>query len=487
MPDPTVTDPNIPITNPGQSSTTLDPSITGQSTGGGLLGILFPGLGAKGASAIGDLIGLGGQAGGAALSNARINDAINYIKNIGSIAQGQQGNAEQFGVNAFGNQNNTINGIMGGTNPYMQLLSSGVGGNINTLNGMLQPLMSGNIAADDPNISNLIGGIAGRVGNLDALTAKSGALINSGGQTGNNSAISNIGLRLANQNPLMTPGQAAGFALDQASRQNANAAKTARTQALNRGGGAGSVAANGAANQDLADFAGQAAPNVASAMQNALLGQQGLGLQQQATGLNAAQGGTALQQSLLGTGFNSGLAGTAGISSMLQSAIADLMSGRTSAANIGATLGSLYQGQNQQLLNTANSGLGAILGGAQQSGNQGASFLGNASSLMNSLNGTGNSLGTLLQNSPWSNFLTSMGGFVQPSQGGGGGGTNFNLGVNLGGLLGGGSGGYGGGGSLFNDPWGQGSLFGDGSFGGIFGGGGGLSPGNSGFPSPITD
>lgn len=386
---------DAPAPNPGGGSSSTTSSIAS------LINSLAP------------LLGLGGNIGASVLDSQHLNDAIAYLKSIGGIAQGTQAASNQFGLNAYGNQNNQINPIFDGTNPYMQMLGpNGMVGNLRGLNDMLPGLTTGagNLIYQDPTMAAYLGLSTRPTDFLTGQASAAGNIVGSGGQTANNSYISGRSQQLSSMNPLLSTGQAASMALDQAGTANANAAQTARAQAMNRGGGAGTVAGAGAANGGLADFSDAALRNTSNTLQQALAGQQGLNLQQVLGGLNAAQGGSALQQSLLNTGFSQGLQNALGASGLSQTALNQLLAGRTGASGIGQALAQLYQGQNEQLLGTANGGLDAILKAAGLSGNQGNAFLQNAAQALSSLGGTGYSTSNLLRDSPYSKLLASLGG-----------------------------------------------------------------------------
>lgn len=199
-----------------------------------------------------------------------------------------------------------------------------------------------------------------------------------GGATPFLSSMQNLGQNLASQNPLIGPGMQVSFARDQAAQNLKNAAINARKQAVLRGGGPGSVVANGTSNQDLADFGDQGASAVSQAVQNALLQSQGLGLQEQGLGASMGLGAAGTQASQLGAYGNS-LANLAGVSNQLygigantatnaansgvnalESALGLMPTVQNSATNLMGTSGQLGLGAGNLALGNMNSGAGML-------------------------------------------------------------------------------------------------------------------------------
>ncbi len=205
-------------------------------------------------------------------------------------------------------------------------------------------------------------------------------LVNNGGVNPMTSSLFNRGSQLSAQNPLLPMALAGGFAQDQAGQQFAQQAQNLRSQLAARGQGPGSVVANGAGNQALADLSGQAIPGISQALQNALVGQQGLQLQQTGLGLNTASGASGQSISNLANALgalsnltNSGtnLLGTGG--NLLGSGQSLALQGQQTGGNLlnqfnqaslggGQLLNSILGTQNQQLGLGLNSGLGAAGG-----------------------------------------------------------------------------------------------------------------------------
>lgn len=115
------------------------------------------------------------------------------------------------------------------------------------------------------------------------------------GATPTSNTFEALGANLASRPALIPMDLAVSLARNNAATQVANAARNARTQAEARGGGPGSLVANGATNEALAEFGDQGAQAVANAVQQAIQGQQGLQLQQQQQGANMGLQGGGLQ------------------------------------------------------------------------------------------------------------------------------------------------------------------------------------------------
>lgn len=118
-----------------------------------------------------------------------------------------------------------------------------------------------------------------------------------------------LGMDIASKNPLMTPEQASNYAGELAGRGIRQQGEKVYRDASNRGGGPGAVIASGTGNQMKADFADDASRAMTDARMNALMAQQGLGLQQQQAGMGLlGQGNSAFNQ-LYGTGVGAMQAG----------------------------------------------------------------------------------------------------------------------------------------------------------------------------------
>lgn len=425
-------------------------------------------------------------------------------------------------------------------NKASQLLNSGgITDTQSPLNNFAMQLMQG----QSPNQLALSGagtsllGSSGMTPALQNALDQASGVVSNQGQTALTNKLAQTGLGLAGASPLLSGAQAASIAEDQAGRGYANAAKNAREQANLRGQGAGSVVANGAGNNALADTADQALNGIATAGNNARLGQQGLGLQQQQQGLNTALGASGLQQGLelgglgavgnltgaqggllntggnltnsasqlasqggnfynallglqqgnMAQGFQAGQSGVSQQSGLLQQALSDIMNGQNNSAATGNSLANLYQGNQGALLNGINSGASNQLGALGQLGSQGGNWLQAAMQALGTYGGTGNSFSQLMQQpNSYAVTLNNLGGSLQNS----GSGTSktgnalaTGLGTTLGTILNGQLNGSKSGGGISNLFGGDGGGFDLSSFFnqpfGLPGQGGGLDGGNT--------
>lgn len=324
-------------------------------------------------------------------------------------------------------------------------------------NQYAQNLMSGNTTNQQAlsGAGNNVLASGGMSPALQAAMNQAMGVVQGGGQTDLTNKLAQTGLNLANVNggnPLLTMGQAAGFATDQSGRNFANAATQARTQAMQRGQGPGDVVAGGAGNDALRDNSDAALAGTANAAQTALMGQQGLNLQQLAQGLNTSLSAADIQRSLelgglgsvaglqnsgtqaLGTGggltmdssslanqgannmmnllglqqsnLQQGLnAGTSAINQtqgITQADINNLMSGQMNSANLGQMLATLQQqgiGQQGSLAqgqaNIGATGLGTQQAAANSNNTQGGDWLGYGQTGLNTQAGTASAMSKL--------------------------------------------------------------------------------------------
>jgi hypothetical protein len=195
-------------------------------------------------------------------------------------------------------------------------------------------------------------------------------LLQSGGQTPWTNALQNMGVNQADASPVLSTPEALSIARNTASTQNAQAAETARRQALLRGGGPGSTTANGMQNQALADFADQSSRNVSTAVQQQLLTQQQLGLQSQQQGAQMALQAGSNANTALGTGASllNSLEGTANqryaTGGGLIGSAAGLATGNVSAnGGLGVQGGNLANGLLNTGVNASNEYINSLLGG----------------------------------------------------------------------------------------------------------------------------
>jgi len=375
-------------------------------------------------------------------------------------------------VAALQGQGNLIANTSGMLQKSADLLNSGgITGTQSPLNDYAQALMQGQNPYQSilGSTGNSLLGSSGLTPALQAALSQATNVVGNQGQTALTNQLAQTGLGLAGQSPLLSGAQAASIAQDQAGRSFANQSKTAREQAALRGGGAGSTVANGAGNAAQAEMGDQGISGIAQAANQARLGQQGLGLQQQQQGLSTALGAGGLQQGLelgglgaisgltgaqtglLGTGgnltnaaaglgntganfynqllglqqgntqmgFNAGNQNVASQNGLLQGIINNILTGQNNAAQTGGALANLYQGNQGALLSGTNAGLNANMGALGQLGTQGSNWLNAAMNALNTYGGTGASAANLLKQSPYSSVVNNIGGAL------GGGGTSL--------------------------------------------------------------
>ena len=211
-----------------------------------------------------------------------------------------------------------MRGAVGQRDPLMQYLQSifSSGSALKsgeTLRGRLDELANG-MGADMGVLSDVgqeILGQRGETAYLKSLQDRSDRVMDSSGLTpelqdliktsfglvqadGSNPVIDFLtsrGQKLASKDPLLDTDQAFAIARDSAARQSKSAAEKARSESYKRGGGPGTLVGSGVQTEALNDFFDQALEAQAAAGQNALVNQQGLGLQQQGLGFNAVGAG----------------------------------------------------------------------------------------------------------------------------------------------------------------------------------------------------
>lgn len=222
-------------------------------------------------------------------------------------------------------------------------------------------------------------------------------ILKSGGKNAENTSLFNRGMDLFGREALLPMSTAINIAGDQAGSAVQQQFEQARREAQARGGGPGAIVGGGSANAARADYADQAARAIASAKQNAMMSQQGLQLQQQATGAGAAGQGASLMAQMLGLGQS-------GVGNLLSTA-----AGReTGLGGLGATaqqLGNQRTGMGGDFLNTI---MQVALGG----GNLASSGLGQQTSRYNAGQNAVQGLGTLQQGG----FDKILQGLLQGSQ-----------------------------------------------------------------------
>lgn len=250
------------------------------------------------------LMGLINGRGGTDQGNASINQLMNLANG------GQQGYG---GMNALGQ---TLVGNSGKTDLTEALKNygsttlnqAGYNPTLTALNAM------GANAANNPMTSQMnqlwgsLGAGMNGVNGVGGLTQTGAAAEGQGLQTllgrGANAATdygSRIGAGIVGTNPLLGMNQVTSMARNQAATQAHNQAENASRIAYSRGGGPGATVANGSTNQALGDFEDQALQNQSSAVNQAMLNQQGLQAQQWGQGSQLLQGMQGAQNQAYGT------------------------------------------------------------------------------------------------------------------------------------------------------------------------------------------
>lgn len=195
-----------------------------------------------------------------------------------------------------------------------------------------------------------------------AMQMLSGAM-QSGGATPYTNAMQDRGLNLANREALLPTEMAMAMAGDTAASGFDKQRERLITQALQRGGGPGNIVAAGAQTGATADFEDERLKAITDAQRNALLGQQGLGLQQMGIGSDLAGSGASVANQrfgqMLGTGGNM-LTGLGGLENeRLLGGLGTIASLNNSATQRAGTMGNLGLGAGQ--LDLSRMGLGGQL------------------------------------------------------------------------------------------------------------------------------
>lgn len=122
-----------------------------------------------------------------------------------------------------------------------------------------------------------------------------------GGANSASDYLTQRGMGITSQDPLLPFDTAVSMARNQAGTDAANAATNMRRQAMARGGGPGATVANGLQNQALADYQTQALQNEGKATTDTMANQQGLQMQQFNNGANLLNQGQTQANQRLGT------------------------------------------------------------------------------------------------------------------------------------------------------------------------------------------
>jgi hypothetical protein len=226
---------------------------------------------------------------------------------------------------------------------------------------------------------------------LQSQLGAGGDLLQSQGMSPFNTQYMTAGQNALSNNPLISNQQAQSMAVDRAATDARNAARAAQERAAARGGRAGSVTA-GAANDAMADFADEQAQLQSNAAREALLGQQGLGLQQQGMMIGAGMQGADNALSRMGLGAN--LLGQAqGAQGQLLGQYGNLL-GQQTQRELG--LGGLAQTGRQSVIDAYENMQRNMLGVGQLNLAQDQNTLAQQQAMVNALMGNqGQSLGLM--------------------------------------------------------------------------------------------
>jgi hypothetical protein len=220
------------------------------------------------------------------------------------------------------------------------------------------------------------------------------SIFQTGGATDFTKAAQARAIDKLGSNPVLSMEDAVAMSRDQAGTAALQRAKAARRQALARGGGPGTVVANGATNEAMGDFADQAMQAEAAAGRDAMLKQQELGLQDVLQSAKLGEGSQGLENNRLLTALglfpeiqraatgqlsaagNLGLGGDQsdlGRATLGGSLLNNYLGAQLGAGNLGQET---LRGMNQyalgagNLANSANQNRGALALGSQQAGRQ---------------------------------------------------------------------------------------------------------------------
>lgn len=258
-------------------------------------------------------------------------------------------------------------GQLGGEQGYGQNLA---GTALSLANGSaLQPMLGvGN---------SLLGGTANSAFQ-QMLQNAAGQSIGAGGYTSPLNTVANFGTSLLNPNGLATQAgnlagsifgngqpvlpmqQAVSLAINQNATQSQQQEDQLRRQLLDRTGVTGPMIASGQQNELLENLGNQALQNQSSAVNQAIQGQEGLGLQQLAQGNNLFSGATGANLGYYGQGLNA-LLQSQGQAGQLMNILGNLgLGGGSLGLNTIATGGNLLTGYNSGALGGLNSANGIL-------------------------------------------------------------------------------------------------------------------------------
>jgi hypothetical protein len=231
-----------------------------------------------------------------------------YLLNSGGRTDFNQGTQERAmdSVNVGG-----MTQLLGDAQRGAQLVQSTDGATAQTQDGVEQAMQLLQGLGQTPNTQLLgAGGLQSLIGNLGVagltttgargeLAALSG--IEGQGRTALSSALQQKALEILKTNPTLSLEDAVSMARDAAATAANQQGRTARSRALARGGGPGSIVASGSQNEAMTDFADQAMQAEAGAGRDALIKQQGVLTDQQKLAASLGLGAGGLEQGTLGT------------------------------------------------------------------------------------------------------------------------------------------------------------------------------------------
>ncbi len=374
-------------------------------------------------------LGLGGASGGnmsqatnpfaiaaGAAGAAQQQQSIKWLQNALATVWANNNNANNLGTQGFQSQAGTINPLAQNLTGQGSQLTSSLAPLLQAMQqyqGNIPGLYSSSIANGlSPAMLQALSGMQGTANTQTPAINAALGIIGKQGQTPLSQYFSTRGMQLAGTNPLLSTPEAAAIAGNQAATNFKAQQKQAMAQALARGGGAGSQTFGGSAAEGLADISDMGQQTVSNAFQQALLNQQGLGLQQQAQGTNmGATGGSLANTQLgLGSGLLNNAANTQG------NLLSQILSGNLAGGQFGLSQANSI---NSALQNTMGqqSNLGQAGIGAQGTGlNSLAQILSGYGNILNSA--TGAAPGIFAHFTPqnaWADYLKSLARSGAPS------------------------------------------------------------------------
>jgi hypothetical protein len=295
-----------------------------------------------------DMMGAGGYTG-------RMNDiygASNVMaQNYGFSPDMADALNRQIAVQKAGGYNPNLNSIIGAGQGLMG--NEGMAAPMGQAIGNLSQLIGQGGATSGTQTMNQIGaqglGGGGMTGGIGYGQDYLQSLLNSQGATAGSDALQGLGLRYAQNNPLLGVNAAANMARENAADSSRGAYEQGMRQAYARGNGPGVT--TGQSNQIMRGVTDEALRREAAAMRQAVTGEEGLGLQQQGQGFSA---------------LNSGLSQAAGREQMGAQMLPQLEGLKTSNMNLYGNLMNNAGTLEAQRYGMGFSGLGNLYGVANQ-------------------------------------------------------------------------------------------------------------------------